>query len=365
MYLKSNKALEERSEMMAKVKVLIVDDSAFMRKILTDILSDSSKIEVVGTAKNGEDALKQIKLLKPDIVTLDVEMPVMNGITALGYIVEQFKIPVVMLSSLTKEGADLTLKALELGAVDFITKPTSIFKINTEEIKAELIEKVIAASKVSVSRVANIDRSVKPIKHTSTLKRSSRLKNIIAIGTSTGGPRALQSVIPVIPGDVEAAVLIVQHMPVGFTKSLAERLNSMSEIEVKEAEDGDILQPGCGYLAPGGYQMEVVKRAGNLVIRLDDSRVVTGHRPSVDAMLYSIVEQNIKNAVAVIMTGMGSDGSNGLVKLKDNGKVKIIAQDEASCVVYGMPGSAVKNNAVDVIVPLNQITNEIMKAMGV
>lgn len=350
---------------MAKVKVLIVDDSAFMRKILTDILTDASQIEVCGTAKNGKDAIEQIRKLKPDLVTLDVEMPIMDGITALKHIVKEFKIPVVMLSSLTQEGADLTIQALELGAVDFIAKPTSIFKINTEEIRNDLIDKIIGASKVSVSKVSRYDRSPVTPRPRTTASKSGRLKNIIAIGTSTGGPRALQSVVPLIPGDVEGAVLIVQHMPVGFTKSLAERLNSMSEIDIKEAEDGDILHPGCGYLAPGGYQMEVVKKGNNHVIRLDDSRVVTGHRPSVDAMLYSIVKENIRNTIAVIMTGMGSDGSDGLSKLKDNGKVRIIAQDEESCVVYGMPGSAVKLDAVDTIVPLNKITNEIMKAMGV
>lgn len=348
---------------MAKIKVLIVDDSAFMRKILTDIMTEDSRLEVVGTAKNGEDALEQIRKLKPDLVTLDVEMPVMDGITALEHIVKEFRIPVVMLSSLTRAGADLTIKALEIGAVDFITKPTSIFKINTDEIKQTLIEKVIGASKVSISKVssASIASAVKP-KHE---MKPGRLKNIIAIGTSTGGPRALQSVIPLIPGDVNGSVLIVQHMPVGFTKSLAERLNTMSEIEVKEAEHGDILKPGWGYLAPGGYQMEVVQRGGNYVIQLDDSKIVSGHRPSVDAMLDSIVDQNIKNTIAVIMTGMGADGTKGLKRLKDNGKVKIIAQDEESCVVYGMPGSAVKANTVDVEVPLDKITNEIMKAMGV
>jgi two-component system chemotaxis response regulator CheB len=292
-------------------------------------------------------------------------MPIMDGITALKHIVKEFKIPVVMLSSLTQDGAALTIEALELGAVDFITKPTSIFKINTEEIKNSLIDKIIGASKVSITKVSRMDtRPTIPRNKVSTTK-SSRLKNIIAIGTSTGGPRALQSVVPQIPGDVEGAVLIVQHMPVGFTKSLADRLNSMSEIDIKEAEDGDILHPGCGYLAPGGFQMEVVKKGSNHVIRLDDSKVVSGHRPSVDAMLYSIVDQNIRNTIAVIMTGMGADGADGLSKLKDNGKVKIIAQDEDSCVVYGMPGSAVKRDAVDTIVPLNKITNEIMKAMGV
>jgi two-component system chemotaxis response regulator CheB len=350
---------------MPRIKVLVVDDSAFMRKVLTDILSDTSKIEVVGTAKNGQDALEQIRILKPDIVTLDVEMPVMDGITALKHIVNEFKIPVVMLSSLTQAGADLTIEALEIGAVDFITKPTSIFKINTDEIKNSLIEKIIEASKVSVTRVSKIKRNVVKTRTPQEFKRSNRIRNIIAIGTSTGGPRALQSVVPQIPGDVEGAVLIVQHMPVGFTKSLAERLNSMSEIEIKEAEHGDILKPGCGYLAPGGYQMEVKRRGSDYVIHLDDSKVVSGHRPSVDAMLYSIVKENIRNTIGVIMTGMGADGADGLGKLRDNGKVKIIAQDEDSCVVYGMPGSAVKNNAVDVIVPLNNITKEIMKAMGV
>lgn len=350
---------------MAKVKVLIVDDSAFMRKILTDILSDTSQIEVVGTAKNGEEAIEKVRKLNPDIVTLDVEMPVMDGITALGHIVKEFKIPVVMLSSLTQEGADMTIKALEIGAVDFITKPTSIFKINTDEIKQILIEKVLGASKVSVSKVSRFRAAPSKPKPKSGTHKSKRLKNIVAIGTSTGGPRALQSVVPLIPGDIDAAVLIVQHMPVGFTKSLAERLNSMSEIDIKEAEHGDVLQPGCGYLAPGGHQMEVVTKGGKQVIRLDDSKVVSGHRPSVDAMLYSIVNENIKNTIGVIMTGMGADGADGLSKLKENGKVKIIAQDEDSCVVYGMPGSAVKVNAVDVIVPLDKITNEIMKAMGV
>jgi two-component system chemotaxis response regulator CheB len=269
-----------------------------------------------------------------------------------------------MLSSLTQAGADLTIKALELGAVDFITKPTSIFKINTEEIKTTLIDKIIEASKVSVSKVSTT-RIARPASKPTSKTKSTRIRNIIAIGTSTGGPRALQSVVPQIPGDIEGAVLIVQHMPVGFTKSLAERLNSMSEIDIKEAEDGDMIMPGCGYLAPGGHQMELVKRGGNFFIKLDDSRVVSGHRPSVDAMLYSIVDQNIRNTIAVIMTGMGADGADGLVKLKENGKVRIIAQDEESCVVYGMPGSAVKKDAVDTIVPLTRITNEIMKAMGV
>lgn len=350
---------------MAKIKVLIVDDSAFMRKILTDILTDTDKIEVVGTAKNGQDAIDQIPKLNPDIVTLDVEMPVMDGITALKHIAKEFKIPVVMLSSLTQAGADLTIEALELGAVDFITKPTSIFKINTDEIKESLIEKIVQASKVSVSKVSRIARETIKKREKQVFKRSNKLKNIVAIGTSTGGPRALQSVVTQIPGDIEGAVLIVQHMPVGFTKSLADRLNGMSDIEIKEAEHGDVLKPGCGYLAPGGYQMEVKKRGGDYIIQLDDSKVVSGHRPSVDAMLYSLVKENVKNTIAVIMTGMGADGADGLSKLKDNGKIKIIAQDEDTCVVYGMPGSAVKKGAVDVIVPLKNISSEIMKAMGV
>jgi len=351
---------------MAKVKVLIVDDSAFMRKILTDILSETNTIEVIGTAKNGQEALDKIRALQPDLVTLDVEMPVMDGITALKHIVKEFSIPVVMLSSLTQSGADLTLEALEIGAVDFITKPTSIFKINTDEIKNQLIDKILEAAKVKVAKVSKAKIQRRSVARTSeTCKKSTKLRNLIAIGTSTGGPRALQSVVPLLPGDMDAALLIVQHMPVGFTKSLADRLNSMSAIDIKEAEHGDVLKPGCGYLAPGGHQMEVVKKGSDFVIHLDDSRVVTGHRPSVDAMLYSIVEQNIKNTIGVIMTGMGADGKEGLIKLKDNGRVKIIAQDEESCVVYGMPGSAVKANAVDVIVPLSEIANEIMKAMGV
>lgn len=352
---------------MNKIKVLIVDDSAFMRKILSDILNDSKSIEVVGTARNGKEAIEQVRLLNPDIVTLDVEMPVMDGITALKHIVKEFSIPVVMLSSLTQEGAELTMEALEIGAVDFIPKPTRIFKINSSEKKEELINTIINSSKVShakVSRMQSTPRLKKRIKKDDT-NRSTKLKNIIAIGTSTGGPRALQSVVPNLPRNIDAAVVIVQHMPAGFTKSLADRLNSMSDIDIKEAEDGDVLSPGCGYLAPGGYQMKIIRKGSNHVIRLDSSELVSGHRPSVNAMLYSIVKENIKNTIAVIMTGMGSDGADGLHKLKSNGKVRIIAQDEDSCVVYGMPGSAVKNGSVDVVVPLTEIANEIMKTMGV
>lgn len=352
---------------MPKIKVLIVDDSAFMRKILTDIINESKEIEVIGTAKNGQEAIEKVRLLNPDIVTLDVEMPVMDGITALRLLVKEFAIPVIMLSSLTQEGAKLTMEALEIGAVDFIAKPTSIFKINTEEIKTNLISTLIASSKVSHAKVIKLQSSptvIKRVKRVDSVK-STKLKNIIAIGTSTGGPRALQFVVPGIPRNIDAAVLIVQHMPVGFTKSLADRLNTMSEIDIKEAEEGDVLLPGCGYLAPGGYQMKVVRRGSKYVIRLDDSEIVTGHRPSVDAMLYSLVKENIKNTIAVIMTGMGSDGADGLLKLKENGKIRIIAQDEESCVVFGMPGSAVKNNSVDIVVPLTQITNEIMRTMGV
>lgn len=350
---------------MSLIKVLIVDDSAFMRKIISDILNDSNKITVCGTAKNGREAIEQIRLLKPDLVTLDVEMPVMDGITCLKEIVKEFEIPVVMLSSLTKEGAELTLEALEIGAVDFITKPTSIFKINTEEMKLRLIETILAASKVTGKKVSRI--RMRPIvkRKPSIVNKSNALKNIVAIGTSTGGPRALHSVVPLIPGDTSSAILIVQHMPVGFTKSLADRLNSMSEIDIKEAEQGDILTPGCGYLAPGGHQMRIVKKGKKLIINLEDSELVSGHKPSVDAMLYSLVDENIKNVIAVIMTGMGSDGAKGLDRLKINGKIKIIAQDEDSCVVYGMPGSAVKNGSVDVIVPLENITREITKAMEV
>ncbi|MBF8983074.1 chemotaxis response regulator protein-glutamate methylesterase [Lutibacter sp. B2] len=352
-------------------KVLVVDDSAFMRKVITDWINLDEELKVVGTARNGKDAIQKIKQLSPDVVTMDVEMPIMNGLETLKWIMNNCPLPVVMLSSITKEGAEATIKALELGAVDFITKPTNIFKMNEEEIKQLVIEKVRIAANVTI-RKNRIDekkipayRTVRETSKTNELKvRSSCINKIVAIGTSTGGPKALQEVIPHLSKNIPASVVVVQHMPAGFTKSLAERLNNLSQINVKEAENNEILLPGYAYIAPGGYHLKVNKDKNKYVINLTKENPVSGHRPSVDAMLDSLAKCTTDNVIAVIMTGMGSDGADGMKKIKMQ-KGYTIAQDEESCVVYGMPKSAVNLGCIDEITPLQEIAKKINKILEV
>ncbi len=353
-----------------KIKVLVVDDSAFMRKIISDILNSNDRIEVIDTARNGSEAISKAIKLKPDIVTLDIEMPIMNGLDALPEIIKAVPTAkIIMFSSMTKRGADETIKALELGAVDFITKPSgTIVNIKVDDIKDEIINTII---QVNLTKKINNSEEVKkliykPIEKTfNNMIDGKKTKYIVAIGISTGGPRALQDVIPYIPEDIPATFLIVQHMPAGFTKSLAVRLNNLSKITVKEAEDGDILKIGTAYIAPGNYHM-VINRTGldDYVICLNSDAPVSGHRPSVNVMMDSISKIENKNLIAVMMTGMGSDGSEGMKKIKMVGG-KTIAQDEESCVVYGMPKAVVNAGIVDSIVPLNRITSEILKYMGV
>lgn len=357
---------------MSKIRVLIVDDSAFMRKILSDIINSNESIEVIGTAKNGKEAISEIKKIKPDVVTLDVEMPIMDGLTALKHIMNDTPVPILMLSSLTKDGADATIKALQYGAVDFIPKPTSIFKVNADEMKKHLIEKILIASKVKLKPKINYIQPSNTLNYRNKSKttfnklniNTNSLKKIIAIGTSTGGPRALQTILPSIPQNIDASLVIVQHMPAGFTKSLAERLNSISQIEVKEAANDDILLPGHAYIAPGDNHMKIIKENNNYKIKLTKDIPISGHRPSVDYMMDSIAKLNISNVIGVILTGMGSDGAKALKNLKNN-NCYIIAQDEETCVVFGMPKAAIKLGIVDKVVPINKISEEIIKAMEV
>ncbi|WP_094547393.1 protein-glutamate methylesterase/protein-glutamine glutaminase [Petroclostridium xylanilyticum] len=345
------------------IRVMIVDDSAFMRKVITDVLRTDNEIEVIYTAKDGKDALEKIKQLSPDVITLDVEMPVMNGLDCLQHIMNYKPIPVIMVSGLTSEGADATIKALELGAVDFITKPSNIFEIGSDKFKKEITEKV------KVAKNTRVHPHTYPAVYNkrTDIVHSSNLKKIVAIGTSTGGPRALQQIIPFIPGNIPAAFIVVQHMPPGFTKSFAMRLDGMSELTVKEAEDGDKIKAGCVYIAPGDYHIVFDKetRSNDLIIRLNKSDPVGGHRPSVNVMMNSLSDTGLRNIIGVIMTGMGSDGCEGLKSLKEINKAFVIAQDEKSCVVYGMPKAAVQAGIVDKIVSLNEISNEIIKLVGV
>nr|WP_108305815.1 chemotaxis response regulator protein-glutamate methylesterase [Metalysinibacillus jejuensis] len=357
----------------SKKKVLIVDDSAFMRKLISDFFAGHPTIEVIGTARNGKDAIKKVQQLKPDVVTLDVEMPEMNGLEALKEIMTTNPMPVVMLSSKTREGTESTLLAMEYGAFDFVAKPSGTISLDLHKIKDQLIETVEEALKVPKSKFnssVKVTRSVQPGQVVETPKRpqnkrptfSAASKKIVLIGTSTGGPRALQQVITKLPADIKAPVLIVQHMPAGFTKSLAERLNQLSKITVKEAEHGDILQNGHAYVAPGGYHLRVNKVGTTYAIALDNKAPArSGHRPAVDVMYEDVSRFKELDKVAVIMTGMGSDGSKGLIELKQTGNTVAIAESAETCIVYGMPKAAVETQLIDEVVFVEDIAQTIMK----
>ncbi len=347
------------------IKVLVVDDSALIRRILTDILNKEKKISVVGTAKNGKEALEKIEILKPDIITLDIEMPIMDGMTALKHIVSRYKLPVIMISTLSQEGAELTLEALDQGAIDFLAKPTNVFRLDQRDIKEEIIEKVKAASKLkpSIKRKTK-NTMIKNSPSMRTIKNNENFKTILAVGTSTGGPRALQSLLPDIPGNVNASIVIVQHMPAKFTKSLADRLDSISEISIKEAEDGDVLRRGCGYIAPGDYHMQIKDLNGKLTIKLNQKPKIMGLRPTVDILMESVASIPTHTKIGVILTGMGSDGAKGILAMKKNGAYTI-AQDQATSTVYGMPRAAFETGAIDDVLALDIIAEKLINKLGV
>lgn len=351
----------------AKIRVLVVDDSAFMRKVIQQILLEDADIEIVGVARDGMEALRIAKEKSPDVITLDVEMPVMDGISCLERLLVQGKYGVVMVSSLTTEGAAATIRALEIGAVDFFPKPANLFSISQDARKRELIDKVRVAGQARTHLLPALPATPPAVpKAAFRSVRSDNFKSLIALGISTGGPRALQSVIPNLPANLPAPVLIVQHMPPGFTKSLATRLNDISQIEVREAEDGDVLKAGCVYIAPGDHHLDLTNDDGHLKIRLDRlSPPVNGFRPSVDFMMDAVRKAGIRDAIGVIMTGMGADGSRGLRDLKRDNGAHIIAQDEKSCSVFGMPRAAIELGVVDEVVPLENIAASIARKAGV
>ncbi len=344
------------------VRVLVVDDSAFMRFTITKHLSDHSEIQVAGTARDGNEALELIPKLNPDVVTLDVEMPHLDGLSTLREIMSRFPRPVVMFSSLTAEGTSETVQALTMGAVDFIAKPNN--KANIQAVMDEAVVKII---KASTSKVFNLPRSRPPVdmplKPKSDLNKSVRMltpaDRVLIIGSSTGGPRALNAVVPELPANLPAAVVIVQHMPVGFTRSLAERLDSVSKIKVKEAEPGDKLEVGKALLAPGGFHM-VFDRNG--MVTLNQNPPVHGVRPAIDVAMTSIVPLHGKSIVGVILTGMGNDGTTGCQLIHGAGGY-VIAEDESTCVVWGMPRSVYEAGVADEIKPLQDIAPAIQRAL--
>lgn len=345
---------------MNQIKVLVVDDSAFMRKIVTDILQSDPAILVVGTARNGEDAaLKNLKL-KPDVITMDVEMPVLDGLGALKRIMKERPTPVVMVSSQTKIGGHTTMLAMEHGAVDFVSKTSGSISLDLFTIAELLKEKIKLAAGATVVIPDEMPKRELPTVLMPPI--ASQIRKLVAIGVSTGGPKALKEVLMNIPATLPAPIVIVQHMPQGFTKSLSDRLNTLCDIHVKEASDGDILEKGTTYIAPGGKHMQVLEQSGQWICRLTTAPVVNGHRPSVDVLFHSIAKLKEAAVVAVVMTGMGSDGSEGLKQLKENPYCRSLAQSEETSVVFGMPKMAIRTTKVDEVVHLQDLAKRIVSS---
>ncbi|MDS9877198.1 chemotaxis response regulator protein-glutamate methylesterase [Pseudomonas protegens] len=369
------------------VKVLVVDDSGFFRRRVSEILSADSNIQVVGTATNGKEAIDQALALKPDVITMDYEMPMMDGITAVRHIMQRCPTPVLMFSSLTHEGARVTLDALDAGAVDFLPKNFEDISRNPEKVKQLLCEKVHSisrsnrrfssysapapqpasapapapssfASSRSPAPAPAPARTAAPAASANSPAPKRKAYKLVAIGTSTGGPVALQRVLTQLPANFPAPIVLIQHMPAAFTKAFAERLDKLCRISVKEAEDGDILRPGLALLAPGGKQMMVDGR-GAVKILPGDERL--NYKPCVDITFGSAAKSYSDKVLAVVLTGMGADGREGARLLKQGGSA-VWAQDEASCVIYGMPMAIVKANLADAVYSLDDIGRHLVEA---
>lgn len=354
---------------MSKIRVLVVDDSALIRKVLTEILSSDPGIDVVGTASDPYIARKKIKELNPDVLTLDVEMPRMDGITFLSNLMRLRPMPVVMVSSLTDKGAEITLQALEIGAVDFVTKPNIDLAHSIHDYSSEIIQKVKNASKVKAKNY--LPRKIEVVDKNSAdvvLLRKTKIKNfkttdkLVVIGASTGGTEAIKSVLEQMPVN-SPGIVITQHIPEAFSKKFADRLNGQLSLTVYEAEDGQQIIPGHVYIAPGSKHLMVERSGARYLCKLNDGPPVNRHKPSVDVLFRSVAQNVGQNAIGVILTGMGDDGAEGLNEMHESGS-KTIAQDEKSSVVWGMPGSAVSRGGVDFIESLRDIPNKIIDILG-
>ena len=341
---------------MGKIKVLIVDDSAIVRKILAEELTKYPDIEVVGVAPDPFVARDKIVTLKPDVLTLDIEMPRMDGLTFLRKLMMYYPLPTIIVSSLTPKGGKLTLEALDIGAVDVIAKPGAAYTVG--DMSIQLVEKIRVASRVRLSRREKPDTvargDVEPIK---ALAQTSH--KVIAIGASTGGTEALKQVLIKMPPN-SPGIIIVQHMPANFTTAFAERLNNLCQITVKEAADNDSVTVGTALVAPGNYHMILRRSGARYYVEIKTGPMVHHQRPAVDVLFKSTAKYAGANSIGVILTGMGADGAEGLLEMKKVGAATI-AQDEKSCVVFGMPKEAIKLNAVDYVMPIDQIASQIVR----
>ncbi|MEO1054231.1 MAG: chemotaxis response regulator protein-glutamate methylesterase [Bacteroidota bacterium] len=346
---------------MGKIKVLVVDDSAVVRQSLSRILNSSEHLEVIGVASDPYVAVRKISKQVPDVITLDIEMPKMDGITFLQRIMSQHPIPVVIISSLTAKGSELAIRALELGAVDIIQKNT--LSVDTFSDNARQIMDVVnAAGKSVIRRRARRQQAREQIFAQSPVSPTITSNKIIGIGASTGGTEAIKTVLEQMPIDCPG-IVIVQHMPEVFTRSFAERLNNICKIEVKEAKDGDSILRGRALIAPGNYHMEVRRSGSKYHVKIRDGVPVNRHRPSVDVLFNSMAKHAGQNSVGVIMTGMGADGAKGLLAMRDAGAYTI-AQDEKSSVVYGMPKEAVRLDAVDKVASINMLAEQTLASIN-
>lgn len=366
--------------MDGKLRILVVDDTVVYRKIVSEVLAGVPGVEVVGTAANGRIAMQKIELLNPDLLTLDLEMPEMDGLAVLRELRERSAPPAtIMLSAFTSRGAESTVAALELGAFDFVLKPNGTDPVvNKARLRADLGAKLDAFARgrrigqslstspvrppIAVSRPGNDSRPVSSVVPRALSSRRREVQAVL-IGISTGGPRALTQMLPLLPADLAAPVLIVQHMPPMFTRSLAEDLNRRCQLRVEEASDGQLVVPGKMYIAPGGRQMKITSEQGQVCVRITDDPPENSCRPAVDYLFRSAAAVYGGKCLAVIMTGMGSDGTKGCCLLKEQG-AQIIAQDAASCVVFGMPREPIELGIVDVVAPLHQIAEEITRHTG-
>lgn len=344
---------------MSKIRVLVVDDSAVVRKVFSEELSREKDIEVIGTAPDPYVARDKIVELKPDVITLDIEMPRMDGITFLRKLMKYFPLPVIIVSSLTRAGGSLALEAMEIGAVEVISKPGEAYSVG--DMSAQLAEKIRAAAQVDVTRRRRVVAAAPRVGLAPKLSLSETTNKLIAIGASTGGTEALKDVLMQFPPN-SPGIMIVQHMPAKFTTSFAERLDSLCQIRVKEAEDGDAVVPGTALLAPGNFHMVMRRSGARYYVNIKTGPMVCYQRPAVDVLFNSVAAYGGANAIGVILTGMGKDGAQGMLKMKQAG-ARTIAQDEASCVVFGMPKEAIELGAADQVLALKDIPAGVLKLL--